>query len=66
MYIRGQGVGDVIPVPMSDWGLISPCAMAAAQDAAAAGTSSSSSTLGTWAWVAIAGVAILAATRGKK
>lgn len=66
MYMgRKRGVGDVIPGPMSDWGFISPCAIAATNDAASAGTSSSSSNLGTWAWIAIIGVAVYVTSRGK-
>jgi hypothetical protein len=68
MYMgRKRGVGDVIPVPMSDWGFISPCSIAAATDQAAdAGTTTStpSPSLGTWAWLALIGGAIYFATSG--
>jgi hypothetical protein len=65
MYMgRKRGVGDVVPVPMSDWGFISPCSIAAENDAAANATPTSSSSLGTWAWLALIGAAIYYATSG--
>lgn len=66
MYMgRKRGVGDVIPVPMSDWGFVSPCAIAAAQNVAAAADSGpASSSLGTWGWVAALGILIYATSRG--
>jgi|HubBroStandDraft_2_1064218.scaffolds.fasta_scaffold102628_4 hypothetical protein len=68
MYVgRKRGVGAVVPVPMSSWGFISPCSIAAAQDAASSGSSaSSSSSLVTWGWVAALGILIYATTGGGK
>ena len=66
MYMgRKRGVGDVVPVPMSDRGFISPCQIAAVNSGtAAAASTSDNSTLGTWAWLAIIGVAIYATAKG--
>ena len=66
MYLGSKrGVGDVVSVPMSDWGFISPCQIAAVNSGTvAAASTSDNSTLGTWAWLAIIGVAIYATAKG--
>lgn len=67
MYLGSKrGVGDVVSVPMSDWGLISPCQIAAVNTGtvAAASTSGGNSALGTWGWLIALGIVIYA-TAGK-
>ncbi len=65
-YLRQRGVGDVVPVPLSDWGFISPCQIQAGIDAAASGGSggAGNSSLLTWAGLAVLGVILVSAFGG--
>lgn len=56
MYVRGRGVGDVVPVPFSSWGYVgSPCTQADGSAAIADGVSGSSSALSTLGSFILAG-----------
>jgi len=62
MYVGRKGMGAEVSVPISDWGFISPCSIAAASSNSGSGDGSSSAV--TWGILAAVGVLLFATFKG--